>query len=63
MRAVHKVPFQWTIAEQDAYNCLKKMLTKVLVVQPFDWEKDFHVFVDAYDVTIKSSWMQLPEPN
>ena len=25
---VHKTPFQWTNAEQDAYGCLQKMLTK-----------------------------------
>ena len=34
--AVHKVPFQWTSVEQDAYECLKKMLTKVPVVEPPD---------------------------
>ena len=34
---VHKKPFQWTNAEQDAYDCLKKMLTKVPIVQPPNW--------------------------
>ena len=60
---VHKTPFQWTNAEQDAYDCLKKMLTKVPVVQPPNWQKPFHVFFDASDVAIGSSLMQLMEPN
>ena len=59
----HRVPFQWTTVEQDAYDCLKKMLTKVPVVQPPDWEKPFHVFVDASDVAIGNALMQLSEPN
>ena len=29
---VHKTPFQWLIAEQDAYDYLKKMLTKAPIV-------------------------------
>ena len=61
--AVHKVPFQRTSVEKDAYECLKKMLTKVLVVQPPDWNKPFHVFVDASDIAISSALMQLTEPN
>ena len=60
---VHRTPFQWTTVEQDAYNCLKKMLNKVLVVQPPNYAKPFHVFVDASDITIGSSLMQLSEPN
>ena len=62
-RALPKTPFQWTTLEQDAYDCLKKMLTKVPVVQPPDWEKPFHVFVDASDVAIGNALMQLSEPN
>ena len=60
---VHKTPFQWTSVEQDAYDCLKKMLSKVPVVQPPDWNTPFDVFVDASDVAIGSSLMQLLEPN
>ena len=60
---VHKTSFQWTIVEQDAYDCLKRMLTKVPVVQPPNWDKSFHMFVDASDVAIGSSLMQLSEPN
>ena len=45
---------------QDAYDYFKKMLSKVPVVQPPDWEKAFHVFVDA---SIGSALMQLEEPN
>ena len=47
---MHKTPFQWMSVEQDAYDCLRKMLSKVLVVQLSDWNKPFHVFVDASDV-------------
>ena len=61
--AVHKTPFQWTVVEQDAYNCLKKRLSKVPVVQPPDWEKPFRVFVDASDIAIGSVLTQLEEPN
>ena len=39
------------------------MLTKVPVVQPPDWDKPFHVFVDALDVAIGRALMQLSEPN
>ena len=49
--------------EHEAYDCLKKMLTKVLVVQPPDWSKSFHVFVDASNIAIGSALMQLSEPN
>ena len=59
--AIHKVPFQWMTADQDAYDCLKKMLTKFPVVQPPDWKKDFHVFVDASNVATGSSLMQLTQ--
>ena len=31
--AVHKTPFQWSIIEQEAYDYLKKMLTKVPVIR------------------------------
>ena len=61
--AVHRAPFQWTSVEQDAYDCLKKMMSRVLVVQPPDWDKAFHVFVDASDIAIGSALMQLEEPN
>ena len=60
---VHRTPFRWTTVEQDAYDCLKKMLTKVLVVQTPNWNKLFHVFVDASDIAIESALMQLSEPN
>ena len=34
-----------------------------MVVQPPDWTKDFHVFIDASDITIGSALMQLLETN
>ena len=61
--AVHRVPFQWKTVKQDAYDCLKKMLIKVWVRQPPDWEKSFHLFVDASDMAIASALMQLSKPN
>ena len=45
------------------YECLKKMLSKVPVVQPPDWNKLFHVFVDGSNIAIGSALMQLSEPN
>ena len=51
------------IVEEDAYDCLKKILSKVPVVQPPDWNKPFHVFVDASDVAIGRALMQLSKPN
>ena len=53
----HRTPFQWTSLEQDAYDCLKKMMSRVPVVQPPDWEKAFHVFVEASDIAIRSALM------
>ena len=49
--------------EEKAYEALKIMLTQAPVVQPPDWAKPFHVFVDASDVVIGSALMQLTEPN
>ena len=59
----HKTLFHWSTTEQDAYYCLKKMLSRVPVVQPPDWAKDFDVFVDASNVVIASALMQLLELN
>ena len=64
--AVHKTPFQWfqwSTVEHDAYDCLKKILSKVPIVQPQDWTKVFHVFIDASYITIGSRLMQFSEPN
>ena len=52
--AVHKMPFQWSTTKQDNYDCLKKMLTKVPIIQLANRAKDFHVFVDASDIAIGS---------
>ena len=60
--AVHHVPFQWTEQEEKAYQALKVMLSQALVVQPPDWTKDFHLFVDASDIAIGSVLMQLTKP-
>ena len=52
-----------TTTEDKAYEALKIMLTQATVVQPPDWTKPFHVFVDASDIAIGSALMQLTEPN
>ena len=56
--AVHRVPFQWAEPEEKAYQELKVMLSQDPVVQPPDWTKSFHVFVDALDIAIGSVLMQ-----
>ena len=60
--AVHRLPFQWAEPEEKAYQALKVMLSKASVVEPPDWTKSFHVFVDASDIAINSVLMQLTEP-
>ena len=60
--AVHRTPFQWTDTEDTAYRALKVLLSQAPVVQPPDWSKEFHVFVDASDIAIGSALMQLTEP-
>ena len=57
--AVHQTPFQWT---DKAYRALKVLLSQAPIVQPPDWSKEFHVFVDAFNIAISSSLMQLTEP-
>ena len=61
--AIHRTPFKWTTIEVKAYDALKIMLTQAPVVQPLDWVKPFHVFVDASDITIGNALMQFTEPN
>ena len=61
--AVHRTPFTWTTVDDKAYEALKVMLTQAPVVQPPDWAKPFHVFVDTSNIAIGSALMQLTEPN
>ena len=61
--AVHRLPLQGSSIEEDAYRSLKLMLTHALVVQPPDWSKTFHVFVDASDMAIGSALMQCTPQN
>ena len=60
--AVHRLPFQWAEPKEKAYQALKVMLSQAPMVQPPDWTKSFHVFVDASDIRIDSVLMQLIEP-
>ena len=61
--AVHRTPFLWTEIEDKEYEALQIMLTQALVVQPLDWARPFHVFVDASNIMIGSVLMQRTEPN
>ena len=61
--AVHRTPFRWTETEEKAYDALKIMLSQAPVVQPPDWTRPFHVFVDASNIAIGSALMQLTTPN
>ena len=60
---VHKEPFTWMEEEDKAFCSLKILLSQAPVVQPPDWNKAFHVFVDASEVAISSVLMQLYEEN
>ena len=60
--AVHQLPFQLAESEEKASQALKVMLSQASVVQPSNWTKNFHVFVDALDIAIDSVLMQLTEP-
>jgi hypothetical protein len=61
--AVHREPFSWTEEEEKAFAALKLLLTHAPVVQPPDWNREFHGFVDASDIAISSVLMQKYEKN
>jgi hypothetical protein len=61
--AVHREPFTWTEEEEKAFVALKLLLSRAPVVQPLDWEWEFHVFVDASEIAIDNVLMQLYEKN
>jgi hypothetical protein len=61
--AIHREPFTWTKEEEKAIAALKLLLTCAPVVQPSDWDREFHVFVDASDIAIGSVLMQKYEKN
>ena len=56
--SVHRTPFRWTNTEDKAYEAWKVMLSQAPVVQPSDWTRPFHVYVDASDIAIGSALMQ-----
>jgi hypothetical protein len=60
--AVHREPFTWT-EEKKAFATLKLLLTRTPVVQPSDWDREFHLFVDTLDIAIGSVLMQKYEKN
>ena len=60
---VHKEPFMWTEEEENAFSSLKILLSQAPVIQPPDWNKAFHVFVDASEIAISSVLMQMYAEN
>jgi hypothetical protein len=61
--AVHREHFTWTKEEKKAFVALKLLLPRAPVVQPLDWDGEFHVFVDASDIAIGSILMKKYEKN
>ena len=61
--AVHRTPFRWTKTEDKAYAALKIMMSQASVVQPPDWTRPFHVFVDVSDIAFGSALMHHTMPN
>jgi hypothetical protein len=43
--AVHREPFSWTEEEEKAFAALKLLLTRAPMLQPPDWNREFHVVV------------------
>ena len=60
---VHKEPFTWTEEEDKASATLKILLSQAPLVKPPNWNKGFHVFMDASEVAIGSVLMHLYEEN
>lgn len=42
-----KTEFVWTDKRQEAFEDLKRALTTAPILSPLDWEKEFHVTLDA----------------
>jgi hypothetical protein len=61
--AVHREPFSWTKEGDKAFAALKLLLARAPVVQPPDWNWEFHVFVDASNIAIGNVLMQKYEKN
>ena len=47
-------PPVWTSACTNAFNTLKRKLVTTPILIPPNWEKDFHIYVDASNVAIGS---------
>ena len=55
------IAYQWIEVENTAYKALKIMLSQARIMQPLNWTKDFHVFLDVSGVASGSTLMQLSE--
>jgi hypothetical protein len=56
-------PLHAAVHREKAFAALKLLLTRAPVVQPPDWDREFHVFVDASDIAIGIVLMQKYENN
>ncbi|MCO5612869.1 hypothetical protein L7F22_067140 [Adiantum nelumboides] len=57
--AVHAKVFEWTLECDLAYRRLKIRLFKAPIMNPPNWDRDFHVFVDALDRAVASVLMKI----
>ena len=56
-----EVVYRWSDSCSKAFHALKLILSVAPVLQEPDWNKEFHVFVDASDLAIGSALMQETE--
>ena len=53
-----KAIYMWGDEQNRAFQLLKKMLVVAPILQPLDWNLDFHIFVDASHIAIGAVLMQ-----
>lgn len=51
--------FEWTETYQKTFEELRDKLSAYLVLRPPDWNKPFHMFCDASNVSVDSALYQL----
>jgi hypothetical protein len=56
------VPFEWGAAQQDAFDCLKNLLTSAPLLALPNFAKQFEIECDASDIGIGGVLMQEGRP-
>jgi hypothetical protein len=56
------VPFEWGVAQQDAFDCLKNLLTSAPLLALPNFAKQFEIECDASDIGIGGVLMQEGRP-